>query len=32
MVAIDKKGTVTFAQAGMLPQSYLEKLIAEMEK
>jgi len=32
MVAIDKKGTVTFAQAGMLPQSYLEKLIADMEK
>jgi len=31
MVAIDKEGTVTFAQAGMLPQSYLEKLISKMD-
>ncbi len=31
MVAIDKKGIVKFAQAGMIPESYLEELITEIE-
>ncbi len=31
MLAIDKKGKVQFAQAGMLPESSLEKLIKQLD-
>ncbi|UFH59671.1 TlpA family protein disulfide reductase [Sulfurovum mangrovi] len=32
MVAMDTKGNVQFVQAGMIPQDYLENLIAQLSK